>query len=64
MRGLTMIGAFAVGTLFASASAFAGTSAPVIITPPNTGTSIGIANSNKCKDATPTNPIKGCSASH
>jgi hypothetical protein len=58
-----MIGAFAVGTLFASIPAFAASSVPPVITPPNTGTSVGIANANKCKNATPANPIKGCSAS-
>ena len=63
MRGLSIIGAFAIGTMLASAPAFAGSSAPTTITPPNTGTSIGIANANKCKDATPATPIKGCSAS-
>ena len=63
MRRLTMIGAFAVGTLFASIPAFAGSSVSPVITPPNTGTSVGIAGANKCKDATALNPIKGCSTS-
>ena len=63
MRGLLVIGAFAIGTMFASVPAFAGSSVPVTIVPPNTGTSIGIANANKCKDATALNPIKGCSSS-
>ena len=63
MRGLSIIGAFAIGTMFASVPAFAGSSTGTTITPPNTGTSVGVDNANKCKDATPANPIKGCSAS-
>ena len=63
MRGLSIIGAFAIGTMLASAPAFAGSGTGTIITPPNTGTSGTIANANKCKDATAANPIKGCSAS-
>ncbi len=63
MRGLSIIGAFAIGTMLASVPAFAASGVGTVIVPPNTTTSSTIANANKCKDSTVAKPIKGCSAS-
>ena len=60
MRGLSIIGAFAIGAMLAPVSAFAAAGTPPVITPPNSGISTGVNNRNKCLNSTVQHPVKGC----
>ena len=63
MRGFSMIGAFAIGTMLASVPAFAEPTPGSASIAPNQDDVIAAANAKKCKNSTVQHPIKGCPAS-
>ena len=64
MRGLSMIGAIAIGAMLASVPAFAAPTPGSAAIAPNSAAAVAAANANKCKNPQGNqNPIKGCSAS-